>query len=295
MTAICDLHMHSTVSDGSMGVAELVEAVQAAGVTAFALTDHDSVRGWKQAREAAQRSGLRTLPGVEISTRADDLEHHILGYGFDPEHAGLCEMFEELQEQRRSRIPRLVSRLNELGVALELEAVERCAGDSNPGRPHVARALVEEGHCRDVQEAFDRYLGDGRPAHVRKATPSSAAAIAALHDAGGIAVWAHPCVRPIQRPGGLAQVVSELVAAGLDGLEVLHPAHGSTHKRRLRRLAREHGLITTGGSDFHGPRESDVRLGRGRDGEGIPVELFDALPDRRGLFGNDDGEAKETR
>lgn len=278
MTALCDLHMHSTVSDGSLEVEELVRAVHAAGVEAFALTDHDSVRGWPRAREAASELGLRTLPGVEISTQAGDLEHHILGYGFDPEDAGLREMFDELSLQRRGRIPLLVTRLNELGVDLDLASVMRCAGESNPGRPHVARALVEAGHCRDIQEAFDRYLGDGRPAHVKKATPRSADAIAAVHQAGGIAVWAHPCVKPIHRPGGLAQVVSELAGAGLDGLEVIHPGHGPSQKRRLRRLAREHGLLTTGGSDFHGSRGTDVQLGRGRDGEGIPLELFDALP-----------------
>jgi predicted metal-dependent phosphoesterase TrpH len=274
--------MHSTVSDGSLSVAELVRSVHAAGVAAFVLTDHDSVAGWEQTSELAGQLGLRTLPGVEISTQADGIEHHILGYGFDPDDAGLRRMFGDLQEKRRLRIPQLVSRLNELGVPLELESVLRIAGDSNPGRPHVARALVEGGYCRDVQDAFDRYLGDGRPAHIRKPTPASAAAIEAVHAAGGIAVWAHPCARPIQRPGGLAQVVSELVAAGIDGLEVLHPSHASSERRRLRKLARQHGLITTGGSDYHGSRASDTLLGHARDGEGIPLELFEGLPGASG-------------
>jgi len=275
--SLCDLHMHSTVSDGTLGVAELVAAVHAAGVSAFALTDHDSLEGLPQARRSADELGMRTLSGVEISTRARDVEHHILGYGFDPQHAGLCEMLETLQLRRRERLPAIVERLDELGVALDPDSVRRIAGDSNPGRPHVARALVEAGHCRDIDDAFERYLGDGRPAHIRKPVPSAAAAIAMLHEAGGVAVWAHPCVKPITRPGGLAQVVSELVRAGLDGLEVIHPSHGASEQRRLRRLAREHGLLTTGGSDFHGSRGSGQRLGRGREGEGIPLELFEAL------------------
>jgi len=217
------------------------------------------------------------LSGVEVSTREGDLEHHILGYGFDASHPGLRAMFAELAEQRRKRMPAMVSRLNELGVPLALAAVEREAGEGNPGRPHVARALVAAGHCRDIDEAFDRYLGDGRPAHIRKRALSPTDAIATLQEAGGIAVWAHACAKPIQRPGGLEQVASELVRAGLDGFEVIHPSHGPSAKRRLRRLARKHGLLTTGGSDFHGSKGADERLGRGRDGEGIPLELFDGL------------------
>ncbi len=170
----------------------------------------------------------------------------------------------------------MVERLNDLGIPLELEAVQTIAGEGNPGRPHVARALVEAGHCHDIQNAFERYLGDGQPANVEKAAPTPAEAIAMLHDAGGLAVWAHPCVKPIRRPGGLAGVVDELARVDLDGLEVIHPSHGPTQRRRLRRLARQHSLRTTGGSDFHSPTP-DSAFGRGHPGDEVPIELFDAL------------------
>jgi predicted metal-dependent phosphoesterase TrpH len=273
----CDLHMHSTVSDGSHPVVDLVEMVQAAGVSVFALTDHDSVDGLEQAREEAGKRGLRLINGVELSTRLDNMELHILGYGFDPEHPLLTEKLAQQKAMRHGRLPALVQKLNQLGLEITVEDVYRAAGDSNPGRPHVARALVQLGHVRDTDEAFKRFLGDSGPANVRKPVPSPAEAISWLHAAGGRAIWAHPLARPVQRQGGFDAMVRELMAQGLDGLEEVHPAHDGASRRRIRQLGRELGLKLTGGSDFHGEATRGVSIGKGRGRDKVEVAVVDAL------------------
>ncbi|MDB4973252.1 MAG: hypothetical protein JWN48_1593 [Myxococcaceae bacterium] len=269
--------MHSTVSDGSLPVSDLISAVHASGVGVFALTDHDSVDGLPLARARAQSLGLTLINGVELSTRHENLELHILGYGFDPENALLTEKLTQQKAARHGRLPALVQRLNELGVAITLEDVYRAAGDSNPGRPHVARALVALGVVRDTDEAFRRYLGDSAPANVRKQVPSPADAIAWIHAAGGKAVWAHPLARPIQRPGGFEALTRELIAVGLDGLEEVHPAHDLGVRRRIRQLGRELGLRLTGGSDFHGEATPGVSIGSGRGRDAVDARVVEAL------------------
>jgi predicted metal-dependent phosphoesterase TrpH len=273
----CDLHMHSRCSDGSLEVESLVDAVHAAGVSVFALTDHDTLMGVARAAERAAALGLRAIPGVEISTRLETLELHILGYGFDPTNAALNAALVGQREAREGRIPLIVERLNQLGLALGVEDVYREAGGAVPGRPHVARALIAKGYVRDTEEAFRVYLGDGGPAQIRKAVPAPAQAIAWLHAAGGKAVWAHPLARPIQRPGGFDRLLRELRAVGLDGVEEVHPAHDLGARRRIRRLARELGLKLTGGSDFHGEASPGVSVGKGRGHDSVSAEVVEAL------------------
>lgn len=247
-----DLHMHSTVSDGSLSVRDLVEIVHEAGISVFALTDHDTVDGLAEARAEARRHGMELVNGVEISTRVGSLELHILGYGFDPAHPGLLDQLRNQQRARRERIPAIVAKLGSLGVPLEVEDVLAVAGSSNPGRPHVAKALLARGLVATMEEAFRAYLHSDAPSYVPKPLPSAAEAIAWIHGAGGKAVWAHPQGRSLHRPGGVALLARELRAAGLDGIEVVHPSHDDPTRRRLRRLARELELVPTGGSDFHG-------------------------------------------
>jgi predicted metal-dependent phosphoesterase TrpH len=269
--------MHSTVSDGSFPVPELVAMVEAAGVSVFALTDHDSVDGLAPARAEAERRGLTLINGVELSTRFETMELHILGYGFDPSHPLLTEKLVAQKAARHGRLPVLVQRLNELGLAITLEDVYRAAGASNPGRPHVARALVTLGHVRDTDEAFRRFLGDSGPANVRKPVPSPAEAISWIHAAGGKAVWAHPLAKQVQRQGGFEALARELRAQGLDGLEEIHPAHDVSARRRIRQLARAAGLRLSGGSDFHGEATRGVSIGTGRGRDHIEVSVLDAL------------------
>ena len=269
--------MHSRCSDGSLSVPDLVEAVRAAGVHVFALTDHDTVQGMDAAAEQARRLGLEHVTGIEISTRIEQVELHILGYGFDPTHRGLVAALAGQAARRRERIPRILAKLSSLGATLSLEDVEAAAGDAVPGRPHVARALVERGYARDHSDAFQRFLGDGQPGHVRKTVPPPSEAIGWIHAAGGRAVWAHPLARPIQRPGGFERLLRELRHEGLDGVEEIHPAQTPTARARIRKLARELKLSTTGGSDFHGGASPGVAIGSGRGRDSVPASVVDRL------------------
>lgn len=273
----CDLHMHSTHSDGSLDVQTLVREVGEAGVEAFSLTDHDTVAGLPEARELARDLGLRMLDGIEISTQVDGLAVHVLGYGFDPAHAELRTMLRALGDARHSRIPLIVERLTELGAPITTDAVMAIAAGGSPGRPHVARALVEAGHCESIQDAFTHFLGDGKPAHIEKRMPTPSEAIRVLQSAGGRAVWAHPLARPIQRTGGVDQLAREMKRAGLSGLEVVHPSQSPVQRKRLRQLCRELSLLETGGSDYHGAHSPGIRPGVGRGHDEVPTAVFDAL------------------
>lgn len=252
--ASVDLHSHSTASDGSRPPADVMAAAHAAGLTAIALTDHDTVAGIPEARAAAAALGLRLVPGVELSAVEGEVETHLLGLHLSrPEEiaAGLAA----LRDMRRQRAIRIVERLNELGVRITFADVEEQAGDGAIGRPHVARALVEEGWATDLRDAFERYLGNGRPAFVPKDRLSMSDAIAMIHRAGGLAVLAHP------GHAGTRERLEALAAQGLDGVEVLHPSHGADDVARLRTLAEFLGLVPSGGSDWHGGDDGPRTLG----------------------------------
>ncbi len=274
---VCDLHLHSDCSDGSLAVPELVRAVQAAGVSVFALTDHDTVDGLETARDAALALRLVQIHGVEISTRVDALELHILGYDFDPSHPALSSLLATQRDARRARIPVMLAKLARLGLTITAEEVEARAGGGLPGRPHVAEVLVAHGYVRNTEEAFQRYLADGAVAWVLRPVPGPREVIASIHAAGGKAVWAHPLARPIQRQGGFDQLARELRSEGLDGLEVVHPGHSPEARRRIRRAARELRLVLTGGSDFHGRLTPGIAIGRGHGEDEVPLSWVEAL------------------
>jgi hypothetical protein len=243
----------------------------------FALTDHDTVAGLAEAREQAARLGLQLINGVEISARLDGLELHILGYGFNPDHEGMTAALAQQREARRQRIPRILARLSALGIEIQASDVEAAAQGASVGRPHVAQALVARGYVRDTSEAFRRFLADGQPAHLPKSVPTPQEAIGWLHAAGGKAVWAHPLARPISRPGGFDLVATQLRASGLDGIELVHPSQAQGKRTRIRRLAAKLGLVTTGGSDFHGAASPGVMIGQGRGGDSVPASVVDGL------------------
>ncbi len=252
--AYVDLHSHSTASDGSLAPTEVIEAAHAAGLTAIALTDHDTVAGIEEAEAAARVREVRLVPGVELSAVEGDVETHLLGLHLSQPgeiEAGLSA----LRQMRRERAERMVSRLNELGVRITFEAVLEQAAGAAIGRPHVARAMVQEGWATDLRDAFDRYLGNGRPAFVAKDRLTMADAIAMIHRAGGVAFMAHP-----GRAGTRARLEA-LAAQGLDGVEVLHPSHGAEDIARLRTLAEHLDLLPTGGSDWHGASDGPRTLG----------------------------------
>jgi len=249
-----DLHMHSTASDGAVAPADVVAAAQRAGLSAIALTDHDTVDGIAEAQLAGERLGVRVVAGVELSAIDDGEEIHVLGLHLThPEH--IASALDELKETRRARARETVERLNALGIPVTIEAVFAAAGEGAVGRPHVAKALVAGGWARDFRDAFDRWLGNGKPACIEKRTVTFAEAARLIHESGGISVYAHP-------GGGASRAeLEELASLGLDAVEVLHPSHTADEIVRLAALTGELGLLPSGGSDWHGANEGYRALG----------------------------------
>jgi len=252
--ATIDLHLHSTASDGLLPPAAVVAAAHTAGIAAIALTDHDTVAGIPEARRAADHSGMRLIAGVELSAEEAGREFHILGLHLT-NLAALQTRLAELREARLRRARAIVARLAELGITVSYDAVLTHAAGGAVGRPHVARAMIDAGAVQDHREAFDGFLGAGRAAYVPKEKLSVEAAVAIIHAAGGLAFWAHPG-SSADEPTSRA-----FAAAGMDGLEVLHPSHVPDVAARLGALCESASLLPTGGSDWHATAGSTRALG----------------------------------
>jgi len=256
-----DLHTHTTASDGLHKPSDNVRMAAEAGLSAIAVTDHDTVAGLEEARAAAEAHGIELVPGVEISTAYEGQDIHILGYYADDRDPVFLERLASQRKVRDSRNERIVAKLNELGVPLTWEAVLDAAGrdrgpDETVGRPHIAEALLRMGAVASVQEAFDRYLAEGRPAYVLPPRIAPAEAIAWIHEAGGAAVIAHPGLY------GADETVEALLATGeADGIEAYHSDHSAEDESRYAAMAARFGVPATGGSDFHGERKGRVYHG----------------------------------
>ncbi|MGH7731485.1 MAG: PHP domain-containing protein [Candidatus Eiseniibacteriota bacterium] len=268
-----DLHAHTTFSDGALTPEELVARAIDKRLAALAITDHDTVEAIPRARAAAG-TALQLVPGIEMSTAFEGADLHILGYYVDPDHAPLRERLACLQEERRQRALAIVERLRALGLPVDLEQVMALAGPGVVGRPHVAEAMVRAGLVSDFDEAFERYLGSQAPAYVPRPAFSPGEAIRLIHAADGVSVLAHP---GSQMPDG---VIERLCGSGLRGIEVWHPQHGAATVRRYQALAQRLGLLTTGGSDFHGEHRS-VDLGE----LPVPIAVLDPLKQAAGVSG----------
>lgn len=242
-----DLHSHSRSSDGQYPAEEVAERAAAAGLHVWALCDHDTVAGVPAAGAAARRLGLRFVPGIELSAFLDRKEIHLLGHFVDPEHRDLKHFEDFLAEHRRRRMQDIVAKLATLGVRIMADDVERFSGGKTIGRPHVARAIVEKGAAATVKEAFDRYLGEGKPAYVQRFRLETEAAVALVRGAGGTVTVAHPGVSKLER-GDLER----LRKAGVEGLEVHHVDHNPSVREKYLRIAEALDLVPTAGSDFHG-------------------------------------------
>jgi len=241
-----DLHLHTTCSDGSLPPPDLAAAAKASGLDVIAVTDHDTAAGVEPARGAAAAAGgPQVVAGTELTCSLGGAEVHLLGYGIDPAHAALAEFAGQGAALRRERLAAMVERLNSLGVRIAVEDVETPPGCESLGRPHLARALVRRGLVPTFQEAFARFLGDGRPAWVPSRGPDVALGIAVVHSSGGVAVWAHPTLDD-------ARHFARLRDAGLDGVETLRPRAEPFESLALEHVAREEGLAVSGGSDWHG-------------------------------------------
>lgn len=242
-----DLHMHTTASDGIYAPAQVAFLAQQADITFFSVTDHDTMAGIPEAAHAADERGIAFVPGVEISTEGE-AEVHILGYGVNAQSPRLASFFRQMEEERIGRAREMAKKLDSLGHPVDIDEMIASAGRSI-GRPHLARALMRSGAVASVQEAFEKYLGSRCPAYVPRARLAASEAIALLRQEGGVPVLAHPALIPwpMER---LLPLLRAWQDAGLMGMEVYHPANSAVYPM-LDRLARQRGLLVTGGSDFH--------------------------------------------
>src|SRR4029450_5988632 len=257
-----DLHTHSSVSDGTDAPAELVRKALTVGLDVVALTDHDTFDGLDEAAAEGERLGLRVVRGMELSCSRQGSSVHVLAYGADPASPELAAEMARVRDGRLGRLAGVLRQLAELGVPVsEAEVMAQVGNSPSVGRPHIADALIAAGHVRDRQEAFDRFLADGGPAHVHRYTIEVDRGIDLVHEAGGLAVIAHPWGRG--REYVLPSSVLEALVRdpGLDGIEVAHQDHDSETRERLRALADDLGVLVTGASDYHGVGKLDHDLG----------------------------------
>jgi predicted metal-dependent phosphoesterase TrpH len=265
-----DLHVHSTASDGRLSPAEVIGEAGKKGLSYIALADHDSVDGIAEARAAAKAfPQLSVIPAIEISTDIPEGEVHILGYFIDYTDPGLLAQLAEFKNSRLRRAEKMVAKLEALGVPVEWRRVLELAGTSTIGRPHIAQAMLERGHVPSFKEAFDEYLGHGKPAYVERDKMLPAEAVALIIKARGLPVLAHPLTTA--DPEGL---ISELKPAGLVGLEAYYNGYTAEEVEGLLALAQKHGLVTTGGSDFHGIEPDEETAIGGAD---VPLEAAERL------------------
>ena len=263
-----DLHTHTIASDGTLRPRELVAEAVRRGVRVLAITDHDSTEGLAEAIEEARRHPpLTIVPGIEINCDVEGAEIHILGYCMDYEAAWFQDFCRAQREERRARVHRMAERLALLGMPIDAERVFALVQEGSAGRPHVARVMVERGYVKTVREAFDKYLGSGKPGHVqrRKLTPEDAVRL--IRKAGGVPVFAHP---------GLADrdaMIPGLIAAGMMGIECYYTEHSAGQRAAYLQICKDHDLVATGGSDFHGPKVRAASLGS----PAVPMSTVDEL------------------
>ena len=262
-----DLHLHTHFSDGTYTPEELVAQGQRHGLAVLALTDHDTVEGCSPMAAACELAGMEFIPGTELTAEEGGNELHLLGYFLDTENAKLLAEIAKFQAVRQNRIREMVARLNAHKIPLRADAVFELADCRSPGRPHVGRALVQDGFCINQDEAFDRFLKKHRPAWVPKFKISAQDAIELIHQAGGLAVLAHPGLNRND------DIIPDLVAVGMDGLECYHSKHPPVAVQRYLQLAKTYNLVVTGGSDCHGHSKGNPVVGHVK----LPYEHVEQL------------------
>jgi predicted metal-dependent phosphoesterase TrpH len=277
-----DLHVHTTMSDGTLTPEEVVGLALETGLSAIAITDHDTVSGVATAQQRSKGTGVLIIPGVEISTQWDHGILHCLGYFVDTDHPQLLRVLRYLVRARIDRVPQIVAKLQAQDVGISLEDVRSEVKEGVPGRPHVANALMRKGVVRNIQEAFDRFLKKGAPAYVEKVKLSPADAIGAISAAGGVPVLAHPYSLKPDDPEILAHTLHDLVDLGMQGIEVYYPEHTREQTSLYLDLAARFNLAVTGGTDFHGANKPAARLGFIPEQEPLPYSLVEELALRKG-------------
>ena len=275
-----DLHTHTTQSDGSASPAELIARASSKRARAIAITDHDTVAALDEARDAADRFGLEFISGIEISAEYSPGTMHILGYCLDERSIALNEQLGELREAREKRNPEIAKRLQALGLDIGYDEVSTAAGNEVVGRPHFARLMVERGYAASIQDAFDRFLKKGAAAYVEKARLSPRDSINLIREAGGVAVLAHPYQLRLSSYEAVDELVAELAGFGLDGIEAIYSRHSPDERVAYAENAARHGLLVTGGSDYHGSYKPDIDLMTGLGDLEVPYALLEEVKSR---------------
>ena len=262
--------MHTNHSDGTVSAAELLEIVRAKKLSAFSVTDHDTLAGYWAVRSLIGKDDPELIPGLELSVMVEEGDLHLLAYLFDPDNAPLKAALDRFQERRNHRARLIVQRLNEMNIDISFEEVQNVAGKATIGRPHIADTMVRLKAVGSYEEAFEKYIRNGGPAYVAKRSFLPEEAISLVHKAGGVTVLAHPVI------DNTARHVEMLAGLGLDGIEVYHPVHRQNDINRLKNLAERYLLLVSGGSDFHGRSTWYGMVGS----QNVPEELLDELKQR---------------
>lgn len=270
MPANIDLHMHTYHSDGVLSPEEILDKVRASGLTAFSVTDHDTLIGWRAVASLLASGDPELISGTELSVSMGEDDVHILAYLFDPDDADLNAALDFYQAKRRDRGEEMVTRLQNLGLDITFDDVKRTAGDGVIGRPHVAQTLFQLGLTRQYEEAFIKFIGNGRPAYIPKYQLTPADAFRLVHRAGGIVMLAHPAL------GEMWRHVEQLVSLGLDGIEAYHYSHRPSDVTKAKQAAKALNLVLSGGSDFHGRGVREAPLGSLK----VPPEYLDRMRER---------------
>jgi predicted metal-dependent phosphoesterase TrpH len=272
-----DLHLHTTASDGVLSPSEIVRYAKAKGLQAIAITDHDTIDGCEEGLSEGERIGFEVIPGIEISAEYSPGSMHILGFFLDIHHPLLNERLEYLQKARAERNPKMVAKLNQLGMEVTYEEVLKASGGGQVGRPHFANVLLEKKYVRNFQEAFERFLKKGAPAYVDKFRFTSKEALHFIHEAGGMAVLAHPNTLGVKRYSELEKLVLQLVDEGLKGIEVYYPEHSAVEVAQYKNLADRYSLLSTGGTDYHGIEKNELDIGVGRGEMKLPYSIVENM------------------
>ena len=251
-----DLHTHTLYSDGANSYKELLNLAKEKNIEIVAITDHDSVDGIEESRKYGAKIGVEVIPGLEISTDVEGKEVHLLGYFVDHKDSELNKYLKFFRNERLERAKRILNKLKKIGIDIKLREVEKIAKNSPICRPHIANAMVEKGFVKNFQSAFNKYIGDGAPAHEKKIHVSPLSAIKIINDAGGLAFIAHP--------GKMKEsILTSLIQLGIDGIEVVHPSHKRSQQKFYRGIVSQYCLLESGGSDFHGGfRNDDDNFGK---------------------------------
>ncbi len=275
-----DLHVHSNKSDGSYTPTELVDYALAKELSAFALTDHDTVDGLAEALSYASGLSIEVIPGIELSTENEGRDVHILGLYIDAQNQDFCTYLKDFQASRELRNEKMCVKLRECGFDISMEQLRERFPDSVVTRGLYAKYMYETGQLRSMKEAFERYIGDTDPCFVAREKVTPEQAIELIHTAGGIAVLAHPVLYHMGN-AKLDSFTERLKNAGLDGIEAVYTTYAPSDEREIKRLAQKYGLLITGGSDFHGTTKPDTDLGVGYGRLFVPEELLEHLKDYR--------------